>query len=374
MKICIVIGAFLPVPPARGGAVEKMWYRLALEFARFGHDVLMISKEFDGFPQEEVIDKVRHFRVPGFDTPRGALILKVFDLLYSRRACQAIPSDVDVIVTNTFWAPILVCNKMKMRVYVDVARMPKGQMILYRRAGRLRANSSSVEDAIKAEIPKSQHRFVSKIPNPLPFEAIDIKTNTDLKPCMLYVGRVHPEKGIHLAIAAMRKMQNPWKFRIVGPLLTEEGGDEQYHKMLLSISKGLPIEFAGPIYDIETLNQEYQQASLFLYPSLAERGETFGLAPLEAMAWGCVPVVSDLDCFKDFIDHNVNGLIFDHRSPDPVSTLAAHLTYITSRPDVIQSISERAIGVRISHSPQAIARMFLEDFSAVAKHAQIAFV
>ena len=32
--------------------------------------------------------------------------------------------------------------------------------------------------------------------------------------------------------------------------------------------------------------------------SIAGLGETFGVAPLEAMGLGLVPIVSNLDCFK----------------------------------------------------------------------------
>jgi glycosyltransferase involved in cell wall biosynthesis len=46
---------------------------------------------------------------------------------------------------------------------------------------------------------------------------------------------------------------------------------------------------------------------MFVYPCLAEQGETFGLAPLEAVACGAVPIVSDLSCFGDFITPGVNG-------------------------------------------------------------------
>ena len=40
MKITIVLGAFFPVPPIKGGAVEKIWFALGQEFARRGHDVV----------------------------------------------------------------------------------------------------------------------------------------------------------------------------------------------------------------------------------------------------------------------------------------------------------------------------------------------
>jgi hypothetical protein len=42
MNITIAMGFFLPVPPAAGGATEKSWHRLALEFARKGHAVTMV--------------------------------------------------------------------------------------------------------------------------------------------------------------------------------------------------------------------------------------------------------------------------------------------------------------------------------------------
>jgi glycosyltransferase involved in cell wall biosynthesis len=94
---------------------------------------------------------------------------------------------------------------------------------------------------------------------------------------------------------------------------------------------GANVCFLEPTYDTDELNRLYQKASIFVYPSVAEKGETFGLAPLEAMAWGCVPVVSDLRCFKDFIIHERNGLIFNHRTHnagghlwEAVQTLMTH--------------------------------------------------
>src|SRR5207244_8582480 len=44
------------------------------------------------------------------------------------------------------------------------------------------------------------------------------------------------------------------------------------------------IIFAGSIFDTTKLTNAFRSARLFIYPSLSERGESFGLAPLEAMA------------------------------------------------------------------------------------------
>ena len=50
------------------------------------------------------------------------------------------------------------------------------------------------------------------------------------------------------------------------------------------------------------------------------------VAPLEAMANGCVPLVSSLDCFRDYIQDGMNGFVFDHRHGDPIQNLATQMT------------------------------------------------
>ena len=85
MKITIVLGAFLPVPPVMGGAVEKVWFALSQEFARRGHEVVLVSRTLPELPRSETRDGVRHLRVRGFDTPRSLLWLKFLDLIYSIR-------------------------------------------------------------------------------------------------------------------------------------------------------------------------------------------------------------------------------------------------------------------------------------------------
>jgi glycosyltransferase involved in cell wall biosynthesis len=366
MKICILQGAFLPVPPLSGGAVEKMWFSLGPEFVRQGHEVTHVSRTWGSLPSQENIHGVRHLRIKGHDTPSGGFKLKLLDLLYTRRALQVIP-DCDVLVTNTFFAPILANRKLAQRMFVDVQRMPKGQMRFYGRAARLRANSSPVAEAIRAEIPDSDHPRVVMVPNPLPFDTQAADLNQEKEQILLYVGRVHPEKGLHLLLQAMPKMKAPWPLKIVGPWQVEQGGGgETYYHELARLAAGMNVEFVGPVYDSEILNSYYRSATFFVYPSLAEKGETFGLAPLEAMAWGCIPIVSSLACFQDFIKHEVNGFIFDHRSADAETTLAVTLEGIIARPEIWNDCSQLALKVNDTHSTSRIARQFLDEFSLIA--------
>jgi len=65
VKITIALGAFFPVPPIMGGALEKVWFALAQEFVRRGCEVLQISRAHPELPTEEIVEGVRHLRVRG---------------------------------------------------------------------------------------------------------------------------------------------------------------------------------------------------------------------------------------------------------------------------------------------------------------------
>ncbi|MBV2350350.1 glycosyltransferase family 4 protein [Synechococcus sp. HK05] len=368
MRITILQGAFLPVPPLRGGAVEKMWFELGKQFSKKGHRVCHVSRRFPGLPQEELIEGVHHLRVKGYHTPANGLHLKLLDLLYSLRALRVLP-PADILITNSFWLPILAARRQQRfgQIVVDVARMPKGQMRFYRRAACLRANSSAVAQAIAQEAPHLSG-LVCTIPNPLPFQPPQLSA-AGREPVILYCGRLHPEKGIALLLEAFRlaceRGLSGWTLRLVGPADTAAGGGGlSWLEGLLAGSKavGLPIQWIGPVYGEQELLRLYQQAALFAYPSLAERGETFGLAPLEAMACGAVPIVSDLACFRDFITSGLNGLAFNHRSLDPASQLAQEIINLAHNPDRRAAMAEAALDVRNSHHPATIARQFIECF------------
>ncbi len=366
MKITILQGAFLPVPPIMGGAVEKMWYLLGQKFVTHGHNVVHVSKRCVDFPVHEWIQGVEHVRVPGHDTPSNGVFLKVLDGIYTLRAISAIPNDADVVVTNTFWAPLIFPLFKKARIYVDVARMPKGQMRIYRAAARLRATSTPVAAAIRAELPERRHSQVGMIPNPLPYEATGSVDLSSKNCSILYCGRIHPEKGLELLTKAANALPDGWTLSIVGPWKTSAGGGgENYLKTLKAAFNASKVRFVEPIYDIEKLNHLYREAAIFVYPSVAEQGETFGLAPLEAMAWGAVPVVSDLACFKDFIVDGENGLIFNHRAQHARDQVTTCLLRLIEDHSLRYKLGKKALNVRVTHSPDSIAELFLSDFERI---------
>ncbi|WP_224999702.1 glycosyltransferase family 4 protein [Cesiribacter sp. SM1] len=372
MKITILQGAFLPVPPVIGGATEKMWYALALDFVRKGHEVVYVSRSFPGMPDEEISDGIIHRRVKGYDWPGSILLLKWLDLCYTLRARAVVPPDSDIVVTNTFWAPVVLPSRLRKRCVVDVARVPKGQMKFYHEAARLRANSSPVAGAIQGEISSDQQHRIVTIPNPLPFQNLPEVDLYDKKSVLLYTGRLHPEKGLHLLIQAFRQLNTSWTLKIVGPWdKSAGGGGDKYLNTLKQLAGDACVEFTGPTHDIEKLNHYYAEASVFVYPSVAEKGETFGLAPLEAMAWGAVPIVSDLACFQDFVVHEKNGVVFNHRGEQGIEMLKMAMEKLIANADDRFKLSKEALKVRRSHSTSFIGTCFLEEFQAVVNELKV---
>ena len=166
MRITVVYGPFLPVPPLLGGAIEKAWFGLAEEFARQGHEVVQISRSY---PQLADHGQGAHRRVTGYTWPGRRSRALLFHLLYAIRAAIAAPPADVIVATNSIFLPFFLPTGRKGRIYLHVGRHPKGQLRWYRRVGRFQTASEATAIAIRAEI-SSRHAAVRVIPYPLPPE------------------------------------------------------------------------------------------------------------------------------------------------------------------------------------------------------------
>ncbi len=366
MRINLLQGAFLPVPPLRGGAVERIWDRLGQEFAATGHTVTQISRAVPELPRCSVTGGVNHVRVPGFDQPSNLLLLKARDLIYTWRALRVTPT-ADVVVTNTFWAPLLL-RRHQGAIVVDVGRMPRGQLKWYRRVARFRANSRACGDAIAAELGGATDRILLT-PNPLTFTPVTSRPIQEREKIVLYAGRLHPEKGLECLLAAWRQLRErgaiqDWRLRIVGPLDPASGGGGATWWNKLQQRYGHDgVEVLPPLYAEASLYAHYAAARLFVYPSLAQHGETFGSAVLEALSHGTPAVVSRLACFTDFVVPGQNGWTFDHAATDPATKLATTLGDTLERDLTPHSLAASA--VNRTHHPNAIAQDLLRAFGSL---------
>jgi glycosyltransferase involved in cell wall biosynthesis len=369
VKITIVQGAFMPVPAILGTSVEKIWFALGKEFARRGHEVSHISRRHESLRNEEYIEGVNHIRIRGFDAPSSLVRLKYRDLRYSIRALRELP-PADILVTNTFWLPVLAPKLSRGKIYVHIARYPRGQMKFYTKAARLQPVSTLISKAICREAPDLAEK-VKVIPN-FVSRGVVASADEEREKCLLYVGRLHPEKGVHFLIDAFNRMLanglRDWKLRLIGPWeVPFGGGGEQYFRTLQEQTREIndSVDWVGPVFDSEKLTHHYRRSSLFVYPSVAGKGEASPLAPLEAMAEGCPTVVSSLECFRDYLQPGLNGWTFDESAPDKAAQLAATLSLAMSNEANLAAARQAALRTAQRFSLATVASEYLQDFQEV---------
>jgi glycosyltransferase involved in cell wall biosynthesis len=368
VKITIVTGFFLPVPPVLGGATEKIWFRLAAEFAAAGHEVTFISRAWPGFAARETIAGVEHLRVRGHDHTRFLTLNLWHDFWWGVRVSRVLPA-ADIVICNSPTLPAWLgrfCPRAG-KVVAVVARMPKGQGRAYRRVDLVLALSEAVAARLRTENPALAAR-IAMFPFPIDWALHARSAQKNLPPAPVtigYIGRLHPEKGLRLLLAAAAQLAArsdlpPWRLELTGPLsVAAGGGGETFRDALLAEfgpTLGGRLSFLAPEFDPEKLARRYGALDVFCYPSLAEQGETFGVAVAEAMAAGCAPVVSGLACFQELVRDGETGLVFDHTAPDATARLAAALARLLSDPALRRTLAVRA---------QAHARRF--DFADCAR-------
>ncbi|MEM9213300.1 MAG: glycosyltransferase family 4 protein [Cyanobacteria bacterium P01_F01_bin.150] len=368
MKISIATGPWLPVPALQGGAIPRIWHGLAEQFAASGHEVKVLCRSYKGQKDREAIKGVEYIRWGGLPQSTHIQLDLLKDLMYAACLTPTLP-EADVLIINDFWLPVFAALRKKAgKIIINSNRFPKGQYALYQKTTLFAAASSAVQQEIIKQCPALESK-IRVIPNPIDTAAFrpEFKAKRESK-IVLYVGRIHPEKGIHILIDAFQYLSQKSrniKLRIIGPYRQDQGGGGvNYFKLLKSKiqkCKGI-VEFIEPIFDTSILAQEYQRADIFCYPSLAEKGESFGIAPLEAMACGLVPVVSDLQCFKDFIHDGKNGHFFNHRSSQAEINLANTLYHCMNNEKLISSQRERSIRTAQAYSYESVSKLYIEEF------------
>ncbi|SIT58143.1 Glycosyltransferase [Mesorhizobium prunaredense] len=105
---------------------------------------------------------------------------------------------------------------------------------------------------------------------------------------LLYLGRIHPIKGLDTLISAWSRVAGTfpdWELKLVGP------DEDSYQSTLQALVQRLAtprISFAGPVSSDEKWD-EYAAADLYVLPSLSEN---FAISVAEALAGGCPAIVT----------------------------------------------------------------------------------
>lgn len=337
MRITICTGPILPVPAVAGGAVHRFWGQMAPEFVSAGHKVALFARAWPGQATSEQWRGVEVRRMGGY-AHSGNLGWNLWrSWLHARRVVPQLP-QADILVTNDILLPRVAASRPECgKLVVALGRHPKGQFRWYPRVDGIAAAS----EAVRASVERRHPELVSRI-EVLPY-AIDTThfhargPETRMPGSILFAGRIHPEKGLDLLVDSIRelaKSRPDARLTCIGPWRENQGGAGQtYRDALRARARGLPVQWLEPEFEPSRLASIYRSHAVFAYPSLADQGETFGLAPLEAMACGAIPVVSSLPCFRDFLTAGIHGEVFDASGTAPEQALAHALDLALANQD-----------------------------------------
>jgi glycosyltransferase involved in cell wall biosynthesis len=150
---------------------------------------------------------------------------------------------------------------------------------------------------------------------------------------VLFIGRLIPEKGVHLLIDAMARMESRFRLVIVGD------GPNEYREALarrvLIHRLGSRVQFAGSRPN-ERLAEFYQSARMVVVPSIWP--EPFGIVGVEAMAHGRPVVAFDVGGVGDWLSDGVTGFLVRRGDTDG---LADRMKKLFDSPDLSTEMGEK---------------------------------
>jgi spore coat protein SA len=352
VKICHVAPELLPVPPVRGGAIER-WIRDAARLlAERGHDVHVVSRDHGDRKRAAYLDGVQyHFvRIPSWiDSGRTAAVLRgPWYFSAAGRLLSRLRPDIvhHHSRPSGLWLASLLAGRS--RYVISLHSMQYGwnfgyaawDRVLFRQAFKACARVLCVSDFVK------QHTL-DLYPDLGPktmtlYNGVDGRTfhphvgsEGDRQPqIVLYVGRIEERKGVHLLLEAFERViarrVAGVRLRIVGPHSYWAAQPSSFYTSLANrCSKTTGVEFRGPTYDDAELAGVYRSATVSVVPSVFP--EALGLTSIEAQASGVPVVVSNAGGLPETVLPDQSGLIFENGDVDGLASSVVSLLNDPSR-------------------------------------------
>lgn len=119
---------------------------------------------------------------------------------------------------------------------------------------------------------------------------------------LVFLGRIHPDKGVHLAIAVARLSGMP--LRIAGIIQ-----DQKYFQECVEPQLDDTIRYTGPV-DVAGKNELFAHARALLH--LNTIPERFGLVLAEAGAAGVPVIASDLGSCREVVQDGATGFLVEN--------------------------------------------------------------
>ena len=317
MKIAILVGLF---PPKWLAGTEIATYNLADHLAQRGHEIHIITSQDEGLPEfsEENSFYIHRIAWPkihiiGTITFWAKICLKIQKIKPDIVHAQSLPTGIPAWAAKKHLKIPYVVWGQGSHIYLPGSCIRMASKTILKNADAVLA----LTEDMKQRMLEICNRDISVVPNGIGLERFNITSGEKKKgnsKTIIFVGRLHPVKGVSYLIEAMaivhRKMPDA-KLILVGDGIERSKLEELVEKLDLNGC----IQFAGQVQQ-ERIPTIMQQADLFALPSLSE---SFGIVNLEAMAASLPIVATNVGGIPDIVEEGMNGYLVNAKRPAEVA-------------------------------------------------------
>lgn len=200
-----------------------------------------------------------------------------------------------------------------------------------------------------------------------------IKKTTNI----LHVGRFfrsgHNKKQLELVrvfkhLIDSGKVDSGWTLTLVGQV---DPAQQAYLDEVLEEAQGYPIEILNNVA-LESLTKLYEESAIYWHATglgesnerSPERNEHFGISTVEAMSYGCVPIVINAGGQPESVVHEKNGFLFDNEKQLQAYTMQC-IQLFSQAPEQYRELSKQAIITASNFSRSHTKQSFLCHLSDV---------
>jgi glycosyltransferase involved in cell wall biosynthesis len=318
MKIVILVYRF---PPKWLAGTEIASYNLAMQLAKRGHEVYVITSRDDGLPG---FSQDNGFNVHRVIWPRTRILgnpLFWFKIVLKTRSLKP---DLVHAQDLSMGLPAWLIKKILKIPYIVWGR--GSDVYLQGRFGKLITrvvlkNADAIlvlTEDMRKQLHKISNAEISVIPNGIDLEKYSKVAENLPKEAgrknILFVGTLYPVKGVRYLIMAMKIVHDALP---EARLILVGDGEERGQLTILTNQLGISdcVQFVGkvPHNDVQTF---LYKADIFVLPSLSEG---FPNVILEAMACGLPIVASRVGGVPDIMKDGVHGYLVEAKEPDKIA-------------------------------------------------------
>lgn len=132
---------------------------------------------------------------------------------------------------------------------------------------------------------------------------------------VLFLGNVTPRKGLWTLVEGLSRLECEWRLTVVGDTTVAPEYVTSARERASSSGVADRIRCTGRLPD-EAVADRLRRAHVLAVPS---RYEPFGMAHLEAMGFGCVPLATTNGGPSEFIDDGESGFVVEPNDPAAIA-------------------------------------------------------